>query len=68
VTTVIEVHLLAAALTLVGLLGVLLFRARSERRASEDGTLSRATTRRLAWALAGGLLVLGGLGIAWVLV
>lgn len=64
----IEVNLLAAALTLVGLLAVLIVRARSERRASPDGSLSRATTRQLGWALAGGLLVLGGLGIAWVLV
>jgi hypothetical protein len=68
VTTVIEVNLLAAALTLVGILGVLLFRARSERRTSGDGRVSRATTRRLGWALAGAVLVLGGLGLAWVLV
>ncbi len=64
----IEVNLLAAAVTLVGLLGVLLFRAREERRASADGSLSRATARRLGWALAGGILALGSLGIAWVLV
>ena len=63
----IEVNLLAAALTLLGLLGVLLFRARSERRASVDGTLSRATGRHLGWALAGGVLALGALGLAWVL-